>query len=225
LLATSRIQETTVLEDIDGNMHAGMYRAAHIVAAVNVVNVDFVRIAPTRRQRTPDDKPIAAVLESRTAFNDHRTDNDKPVLTAKMPMPMVVRNAPVVPFNDHTPLDYHRPLVLTGFVAFPSFVATMVFMLTRLVALVRFVPLAGLMSLVAIFIFAMMIVIMIVLGKCRHGHTYRKSENGSKAVSNQFHLGTSPLLSDYRSIALCCRSRRESSALSDMSTGAVFLKT
>jgi hypothetical protein len=90
VLAASRIQETTDLEDIDGNMYARMYRAAHIVAAVNVINVDLVRVAPARRQRTPDGKPIAAVLETRTAFNDHRPDDDKPVFTAKMLMPMVV---------------------------------------------------------------------------------------------------------------------------------------
>jgi hypothetical protein len=136
-----------------------------------------------------------------------------------------------MPFDDYTPLDHHRPLVLAGFVAFPSFVATMVLMLARFMPimrfmpLMRFVPLVPFMSLVAIFVFTMMIVVMIVLCKRGDRYTYRKSENGSKAVSNQFHLGTSPLLSDYRSIALCCRSRRESSALSDMSTGAVFLKT
>jgi hypothetical protein len=137
-----------------------------------------------------------------------------------MLMPMIVRNAAVVPFDNHTPLDHHRPLVLTGFMAFPSFVAAMVFVLARFVALVRFVPLVRFMSLVAIFVFAMMIVIMIVLCKRWNGYADCKSKGRSKAVSNQFHLGTSPLLSDYQSIALCCRSGRESPAPWDMYAGA-----
>jgi hypothetical protein len=98
LLASGRIQDQdqnqnqkiNFLEDVDRNVYPGVDRAAHIVAAVNVVHVNLVRVAPARRQRMPDGEPISAVLEARTPFNDYRPDDDKAVLTSKVRMPMVI---------------------------------------------------------------------------------------------------------------------------------------
>jgi hypothetical protein len=77
--------------------------------------------------------------------------------------------------------------MLTGFMPLPSFVAAMIFMLTCFVPLVFFVPVASLASLVAIFVFAT-IVTMIVLRKRWNGYADCKSKGRSKAVSYQFHL-------------------------------------
>ena len=71
-------------------MHAGMYGTIHIVAAVDIVDVHLIRVLPARRQRTSHDEPIAAVLEPRTSFNDHRPDDDEAVLTTEMLMPVCV---------------------------------------------------------------------------------------------------------------------------------------
>ena|SRR6185437_11735151 len=102
-----------------------------------------------------------------------------------------------MPLHDHTVLNDHRPFVLTGFVAFPSFMAAMIFMLARFVPLVFFMPLADIVPLVVFvpvaglmspFVFPMMIVIMIVLGKRWNSYADCKSKSRCKAVSNQFHL-------------------------------------
>jgi|SwirhisoilCB2_FD_contig_123_65277_length_840_multi_8_in_0_out_0_2 hypothetical protein len=110
-----------------------------------------------------------------------------------------------MPLDYHTPLNHHRALVLTrfmalpafvaamvfmltGFMALPPFVAAMVFMLARFMPLVIFVPLAGLMSFMAVFVFAMIIITVIVLRKSWNGYADCKSKGRSKAVSNQFHL-------------------------------------
>jgi hypothetical protein len=90
--------------------------------------------------------------------------------------------------DNHRPFNDNAPLVLTGFMALPSFVAAMVFMLAHFVPLVFFVALTGLVPLVAVFVFAMMIVAMIVLCKSRNGYADCKSQSRSKPVSNQFHL-------------------------------------
>lgn len=134
----------------------------------------------------PDGEPISAVLEARTPFNDYRPDDDKAVLTSKMLMPMRVGNASIVPLDDYTAFHDHRPLVLASFMAFPSFVAAMVFMLTHFVPLVFFVP--DDLFLVALFVFAMVIVTMIVLCKSWNGYADCKRKSRSKAVANQFHL-------------------------------------
>src|SRR6185437_13910555 len=93
-----------------------------------------------------------------------------------------------MPLDYHTPLNHHRALVLTRFMALPAFVAAMVFMLTGFMALPTFVPLAGLMSFMAVFVFAMIIITVIVLRKSWNGYADCKSKGRSKAVSNQFHL-------------------------------------
>src|SRR6185312_14938719 len=98
-----------------------------------------------------------------------------------------------MPLDYHTPLNHHRALVLTRFMALPAFVAAMVFMLTGFMALPPFVAamvfmLARFMSFMAVFVFAMIIITVIVLCKSWNGYADCKSKGRSKAVSNQFHL-------------------------------------
>ena len=73
-----------------------MCRAAHVIAVVDVINVNSVCIAPAGRQRTGNNKPISIVLESWMSGDNYRVANAKPVLSPKRRPEVVFRNAPVM---------------------------------------------------------------------------------------------------------------------------------
>ena len=73
-----------------------MCRAAHVVAVIDVINVNRVSVAPAGRQRPGDDKPIPVILKAWMSGDNYRVANAKPVLPSKMRPEMVFRNAPVM---------------------------------------------------------------------------------------------------------------------------------
>jgi len=73
-----------------------MCRAAHIVAVVDVLNVNRVSVAPAGRQRPTDNKPISVILETRMSSNNYWVANAEPVFPSKMRAEVVLRNAPVM---------------------------------------------------------------------------------------------------------------------------------
>src|SRR5438270_1387060 len=73
-----------------------MCRAAHVVAVVDVVNVNGVSVAPAGRQRTANNKPISVILEARMPRDNYRVANAEPVFPSKMCPEVVFRNAPVM---------------------------------------------------------------------------------------------------------------------------------
>ena len=103
-----------------------MCRAAHVVAVVDVVNVNRVSVAPAWRQRTPHNKPISVILEARMPCDNYRVANPKPVFPSKMRTEVVFRNAPVM-----VPLMLfiaHKTRVMFVMVVtvFPAFMAAVV---------------------------------------------------------------------------------------------------
>jgi hypothetical protein len=80
-------------DDADCNAKAGMHRVVQVIAAINVVNVNFVGVVPVCWPRVNESEPIAAVLEARIPGDNRRTVDAEPVFTTKMGTETVVRNA------------------------------------------------------------------------------------------------------------------------------------
>ena len=219
--------------------------AAHEISIVIVVHVNLIGVAPARRQRTRNHEPVSAVAETGVAGNDHRTDDYKTVLVAKMPVPIVVIYAAVMVLVGFVALMLpgFLPLMafvlaLSRFLALPSLMASPVFMLALsmpsvVVVVARFTPsvvvvaisgitvattvVAGIrVAATLIFVSLVPVAIMIMLGKRWHGDADSQSQDRSKTVSNQSHQITSPLARGLQSTALSRRLALPSPAPWDM---------
>src|SRR5579859_5722875 len=70
--------------------------AAHVVAVIDVVNVNRVSVAPAGRQWPGDNKPISVILKARMSRDNYRVANAEPVFPSKMRAEVVFRNASVM---------------------------------------------------------------------------------------------------------------------------------
>lgn len=228
--------EKTALQNIDRDVNARMPWAAHEISVVIVVDVNLIGVAPSRRQRTGNHEPVAAIVETGTARNDDRSDDYKAVLVAKMPVPIVVIDAAVMPLIGFMALMAFPGLVplmvfmfaLARFLALPSLMASPVFVLALsmpsvVLVLPSFMPSAVVMAIASIttpvtliFVSLVLVAIMIVLGERRHRYADGQSQDRSKTVSNQSHQITSPLARGLQSAALSRRLALPSPAPWDM---------
>src|SRR5580693_8534669 len=69
-----------------------MHRAQQKIAAVDVIDVDHVRVSPTHGPWLNEYKPIAAILEPWSSGDDDRVADLKGVLPAKISPKTVFRN-------------------------------------------------------------------------------------------------------------------------------------
>src|SRR5579863_4146342 len=69
-----------------------MHRAQQIIAAVDVIDVDYVRVSPSHGPWLNDHKPITAILEARSSGDNNRVADLKGVLPAKISPKTVFRN-------------------------------------------------------------------------------------------------------------------------------------
>ena len=100
-----------------------MCRAAHVVAVVDVINVNRVSVSPARRQWPGNHKPISVILKARMPRDNYRVANAEPVLPSKMRPEVVFRNASVVvPFVFFI-ADKMRVMFTMVIMAVPVFVA------------------------------------------------------------------------------------------------------
>src|SRR5579863_10469490 len=83
--------------DADRETRAGIVRVIHVVAAVDVINVDVVGVVPADRPRFHESKPIAAILEARISADQNRVADAELVLTSKVGMETLVWNSAVTP--------------------------------------------------------------------------------------------------------------------------------
>lgn len=144
-----------------------MPRAAHVIAAINVIHINLIGVAPARRQWAANHEPVPSVVEARTSLNDHRAHNHKAVLAPEMLVPVVIINAAVVPLREL------MPFVLAGFVALPSFVAPVIVPLSGFVPLMLMAFVRFAMFTAFVFISSVVrVAVMIVLGKGRHRHSH-----------------------------------------------------
>ena len=86
--------------DADCNANTGMHRVVQVIAAINVVNVNFIGVVPVCWPRVNESEPIAAVLEARIPGDNPRTVDAEPVVTTKMGTETVVRNATTAVASD-----------------------------------------------------------------------------------------------------------------------------
>jgi hypothetical protein len=123
--------------------------AANVIMIVYIIYVDgFFR---TPRHRTTDHKPIAVILETRTAFYYNGT-NHKTVLAAKVRAEMVLRNVAMVLAHD-----------IARVMSFAVMVVPIVVLVVLIVAVrVSFSMLAR--SAVIVAVTAMVVIVAIVLG-------------------------------------------------------------
>ena len=133
-----------------------MGRAADVVVIVYVVHVNRLIFMPAARHGPSDYEPITVILEARTAL-DYDGAHHKAMLTAEVRAEMVFRNAmvpPVLNVADVMALAMmFIPVIVVAIFVMPVGMAFTV-------AVAR--------SAIIIPIAAMVVVIAIVLGHCRH---------------------------------------------------------
>jgi hypothetical protein len=239
------------LQDVHRNVNAGMPRAAHVITVVNVVNVNLVGIAPTRRQGTANHKPIAAVAETRMPGDDHGTHDYEPVLVAEMRAEMVFRDMSAVvshvlrvtlmvplslTFAFFVPLVGFMALmiapasVVTAAVSCIAIVAVMAITIVTIMALVTYGA-AAVMAEVSVFILVFIFILVLpalVAGIVVTIVLRERRHGGSHCESQQRSQGESNKLHQIHlhcgiiaNRALCCRSGGSSAARPDMYNGEI----
>src|SRR5208337_1771656 len=83
----------TLEHDGDGEANAGIVRVVHVIAAVDVIDVEVVGVVPAIRPRFNETKPKAAVLEARISADHNWVAHVEVVLTAKVRAEMLVGDA------------------------------------------------------------------------------------------------------------------------------------
>jgi len=81
------------LKDIDPNVNAGMESIKHVTPAIDVFDVNIIRVEPTFWPRVNEPKRIAAILEA--AIVEIVFINMESVRIATIGAVMVVRNTPM----------------------------------------------------------------------------------------------------------------------------------
>src|SRR5271157_5377539 len=90
----------TLEHDGDGEANAGIVRVVHVIAAVDVIDVEVVGVVPAIRPRINETKPIAAVLEARISADHNWGADVEVVLTAKVGAETLVGNAAAAPLTE-----------------------------------------------------------------------------------------------------------------------------
>src|SRR4051794_1402067 len=103
-----------------------MCRTAHVVAVIDVVNINRVSVAPAGRQRTANHKPISVILEARMPGDNYRVANPEPVFPSKMRPEVVFWNAPVMMSFVFFIADEMRVMFATVVTVVPAFMAAVV---------------------------------------------------------------------------------------------------
>ncbi len=70
--------------DGDRKARAGIIRVIHVIAAIDVIDVELIGVKPTSGPRLNVSKPIAAVLEARIPADHNRVAHTELVPAAKM---------------------------------------------------------------------------------------------------------------------------------------------
>ena len=79
--------------DADGEAGAGIVRVVHVIATVDIIDVDIIRVVPADWPWFNKSKPKAAVLEARISANQHRIAHVEVVPAAKTGPETVVWNS------------------------------------------------------------------------------------------------------------------------------------
>jgi hypothetical protein len=82
------------LKDVDGDAYAGLHTVVHVVAAIAVLDVDVVGIAPADWPGIDEPKRVATILKAPMLVV--ASANVEPVPTAKMGGVAFVRDATVL---------------------------------------------------------------------------------------------------------------------------------
>jgi hypothetical protein len=82
------------LKNVDGDAKAGMKTVVHVIAAIDIVDVNVIRVVPTHRPRVNEPERIAAVLEAPIVVV--ASVDVEAVAAAKAGAVMVVRNAAMI---------------------------------------------------------------------------------------------------------------------------------
>ena len=79
--------------DGDGETSAGIVGVVHVIATIDVIDVEGVGVIPVDRPGINETEPITAVLEAGVSANDNRVAHAEVVSTAKAGTEMIVGDA------------------------------------------------------------------------------------------------------------------------------------
>jgi hypothetical protein len=90
------------LSEHDANCEANarIVRVVHVIPAIDVINVDIIRVVPAYRPRFNESKPIATVLEARISADHSWVAHVEFMLTAKIGMETRVWNSAATPATE-----------------------------------------------------------------------------------------------------------------------------
>jgi hypothetical protein len=91
------VQSRTLEDNADCESRAGIVRVVHVISAVDVIDVDVVRVVPVGWPGFDEPKPIPAVAEARVSANQNWVANVEVVFAPKMRAEALIRNSTVSP--------------------------------------------------------------------------------------------------------------------------------